>query len=151
VGAQPSMEVVAQGRSVEVADHRRGQNGATSHQDLDDPMQVPRWKVWMTQRTCQVAAKMFHVCKAGVTNHMVARVRTRAQRVASMSVLQEPLMTSAPPCTAAGEASAKVPWGDLQRDKLIDRRASPAFCAVPLTRSLRWHFRAIAHGAVLTS
>ena len=42
VGAQPSMEVVAQGRSVEVVDHRRGQNGAVSNQELDDPMQVAR-------------------------------------------------------------------------------------------------------------
>lgn len=43
VGAQPSMEVVAKGRSVEVMDHRAGrggQNGAASCQELDDPMQV---------------------------------------------------------------------------------------------------------------
>ena len=40
VGAQPSMEVVAQGRSVEVTDHWRRQNGAISNQELDDPMQV---------------------------------------------------------------------------------------------------------------
>jgi len=40
VGAQPSMEVVAQGRSVEVVDHWRGQNGAVSNRELDDPMQV---------------------------------------------------------------------------------------------------------------
>lgn len=43
VGAQPSMEVVAKGRSVEVLDHRAqrgGQNGAASCQELDDPMQA---------------------------------------------------------------------------------------------------------------
>ena len=40
VGAQPSLEVVAQGRAVQVTDHRGGSNGAASCQELDDPMQV---------------------------------------------------------------------------------------------------------------
>ena len=43
MGAQPSLEVVAKGRTVEVIDHRpgrSGQNGAASCQDLDDPMQA---------------------------------------------------------------------------------------------------------------
>ena len=50
VGAQPSMEVIAQGGSVEVVDHWRGQNGATSHQELDDPMQVALHSACVTVR-----------------------------------------------------------------------------------------------------
>ena len=69
VGAQPSMEVVAQGRSVEVVDHRRGQNGATSHQELDDPMQVPQHSVWPAQ--CIVCCRKDDTCMQStrVTTH----------------------------------------------------------------------------------
>ena len=68
VGAQPSLEVVAKGRTVEVIDHRpgrSGQNGAASCQDLDDPMQASTPSMHPIGVPCTLDSPKFLVTQCG--------------------------------------------------------------------------------------